>query len=74
MEPKRMDAVDRQSRHFLQTVNELKAALNLVLGIGTGNPGVFQGYPYPDPTKTRTRRQGKGFSGLGSGFLGSEGS
>ena len=44
------------------------------IGIGTGNPGVFQGYPYPDPTKTRTRRQGKGFSGLGSGFLGSEGS
>ena len=52
----------------------LDYAVLLCLGIGTGNPGVFQGYPHPDPTKTRTRCQGKGFSGLGSGFLGSEGS
>ena len=30
MEPKRMDGLDRQSRHFLQTVNELEPALDLV--------------------------------------------
>jgi hypothetical protein len=31
------------------------------LGIGTGNPGVFQSYPHPYPRKPRTRTQGYGF-------------
>ena len=35
------------------------------VGIGTGNPRVFQGYPYPHPPKTRTRAQGAGFHGYG---------
>ena len=38
------------------------------LGIVTGNPGVFQGYPYPYPPKTRTRAQGTGFHGYGYGL------
>ena len=39
------------------------------LGIVTGNPRVFEGYPYPYPPKTRTRAQGKGFHGYGSRVL-----
>ena len=41
----------------------------LELGIVTGNPRVFEGYPYPYPPKTRTRAQGKGFHGYGSRVL-----
>jgi len=35
------------------------------LGIVTGNPRVFQGYPYPYPPKTRTRAEGAGICGYG---------
>ena len=44
----------------------------MLLGFSRGNPGVIQAYP--DPTKTHTHTQGRGFSGLGCGFLGSVGS
>src|SRR5712691_13555563 len=37
----------------------------IFLGIVTGNPRVFQGYPYPYPPKTRTRTHGTGFFGFG---------
>jgi hypothetical protein len=33
------------------------------LGIGTGNPGVFQGYPYPYPRKPVPVFKGTGFTG-----------
>jgi hypothetical protein len=35
------------------------------LGIGTGNPGVLQGYPYPYPRKPVPFIKGTGFCGLG---------
>ena len=35
------------------------------VGIITGNPGVFQGYPYPYPPKTHTRAEGTGIPRLG---------
>jgi hypothetical protein len=38
------------------------------LGIGTGNPGVFQGYPYPYPRKPVPVFKGTGFVGYGYGF------
>ena len=38
------------------------------LGIVTGNPRVFQGYPDPDPVRTRTRPLGTGFAGYGYGY------
>src|ERR1700678_2420816 len=38
------------------------------LGIGTGNPGVFQGYPYPYPRKPLPMFKGTGFEGYGYGF------
>ena len=38
------------------------------VGIVTGNPGVFQGYPDPGLVKTRTRPQGTGFTGYGYGY------
>jgi len=37
----------------------------LLLGIVTGNPRVFQGYPDPDPVRTRTWPLGMGFAGYG---------
>src|SRR5271168_4832056 len=40
---------------------------NLELGIGTGNPGVFQGYPYPYPGKPVPVFKGTGFEGYGYG-------
>src|SRR5271155_5732832 len=40
------------------------------LGIGTGNPGVFQGYPYPYPGKPVPVFQGTGFEGYGYGWGG----
>ena len=40
----------------------------IMLGIITGNPGVFQGYPYPYPRKPVPAFKGRGFGGLGSGF------
>ena len=36
------------------------------VGIGMGDPGVFQANPHPHPPKTHTHAQGMGFSGLGS--------
>ena len=33
------------------------------VGIGTGNPGVFQGYPYPYPRKPVPVPRGTGFNG-----------
>src|SRR5271168_1893146 len=41
-----------------------------ILGIGTGNPGVFQGYPYPYPRKPVPVFQGTGFEGYGYGWGG----
>ena len=38
------------------------------VGIITGNPGVFQGYPYPYPRKPVPAFKGRGFGGLGTGF------
>src|SRR5271168_835674 len=38
------------------------------LGIGTGYPGVFQGYPYPYPRKPVPLFKGTGFTGYGYGF------
>jgi len=38
------------------------------LGIGTGNPGVFQGYPYPYPRKPVPVFKGTGCEGYGYGF------
>ena len=38
------------------------------LGIGTGNPGVFQGYPHPYPRKPVPVSKGTGFDGYGYGF------
>ena len=37
------------------------------IGIVTGDPGVFWGYP--DLPKTRTRSRGRGFGRLGYGYL-----
>ena len=42
------------------------------LGIGMGNPGVFQAHPHPHLPKTHTHAQGMGFYGFGCGFCGSE--
>ncbi|KAF8168377.1 hypothetical protein B0H34DRAFT_670556 [Crassisporium funariophilum] len=39
------------------------AALTLGLGIGTGNPGVFQSYLYPNPRKPIPAHMGTGFVG-----------
>src|SRR5277367_4938447 len=39
----------------------------LYVEIGTGNPGVFRGYPYPYPRKPIPQHWGTGFTGLGSG-------
>ena len=39
-----------------------------VLGIGTGNPGVFQGYPYPNPSLPVPVAGGTGFDGWGCGL------
>jgi len=38
---------------------------HLSLGIVTGNPGVFQGYPYPYPWKPVPIPKGRGFDWLG---------
>src|SRR5271168_4927909 len=40
----------------------------LHVGIGTGNPGVSQGYPYPYPRKPVPMFKGTGFTGYGYGF------
>src|ERR1700678_2072908 len=40
----------------------------LHVGIGTGNPGVSQGYPYPYPRKPVPVFKGTGFTGYGYGF------
>ena len=40
----------------------------LAVGIGTGNPGVFQGYPYPDPSLPVPTARGTGLTGTGHGF------
>ena len=42
--------------------------MDLYIGIVTGNPGVFQGYPDPDLVKTRTWSLGMGFTGSGYGY------
>jgi hypothetical protein len=39
------------------------------LGIGTGNPGVFPGYPYPYPSLPVPAHWGTGFCGYGSRVL-----
>jgi hypothetical protein len=39
------------------------------VGIVTGNPGVFQGYPYPYPSIPLPFVVGPGFNGLGSGVM-----
>jgi len=39
------------------------------LGIVTGNPGVFQGYPDLHLVKTHTQSQGMGFTRSGYGYL-----
>ena len=44
----------------------LHSILVYCIGIGMGDPGVFQAYPHPHPPKTHTHAQGMGFSGLGS--------
>ena len=46
----------------LRTFNP--ATFHLPLGIGTGNPGVFQGYPYPYPRKPAPVPKG---TGMGTG-------
>ena len=40
----------------------------LHVGIGTGNPGVFQGYPYLYPRKPVPLFKGTGFTGYRYGF------
>jgi len=40
----------------------------LLVGIVTGNPGVFQGYPDPDLVKTHTWSLGMGFTRSGNGY------
>src|ERR1700678_2635250 len=45
-----------------------KANAGPQLGIGTGDPGVFQGYPYPYPRKPVPVFKGTGFTGYGYGF------
>src|ERR1700678_1772690 len=40
----------------------------LHVGIGTGNPGVSQGYPYPYPRKPIPLFKGTGFTGYRYGF------
>src|SRR5271168_2430017 len=40
------------------------------VGIGTGYPGVFQGYPYPYPRKPVPVFKGTGFEGYGYGWGG----
>ena len=40
------------------------------LGIGTGNPGVFQGYPHPYPRKPVPVPKG---TGMGTGFAKTQG-
>jgi len=42
-----------------------------LLGIGTGNPGVFQGYPHPYPGKAVPVPRGMG---MGMGFSKTQGS
>jgi len=38
------------------------------LGIATGNPGVFPGYPYPNPSLPVPAARGTGFDGWGCGL------
>src|SRR6202522_2332258 len=47
---------------------DARSLLWLCIGIGTGNPGVFQGYPYPYPRKPVPVLKGTGFEGYGYGF------
>ena len=55
----------------LGSVKSLNLNLNGGLGLGselgivTGNPGVFQGYPYPYLRKPTPAPKGTGFDGLG---------
>ena len=43
----------------------LAITLVMLIGIVTGNPGVFQGYPYPYPDKPIPTNKGKGSCGFG---------
>jgi hypothetical protein len=51
--------VGQRSCTLLTNAAQVKTRLRL-LGIGTGNPGVLQGYPYPYLSKTCTLHQGYG--------------
>jgi len=58
----------RSAVSFTDILLEAVLDYSLCLGIVTGNPGVFQGYPDPDPVKTHTRSLGMGFTGSGYGY------
>jgi len=53
------------SMHFQLSINKYGINIFKTLGIITGNPGVFQGYPDPYPTKPVPTPKGKGYCGLG---------
>ena len=40
-----------------------------LIGIATGNPGVFPGYPYPYPSLPVPGPWGMGLAGTGHGFF-----
>ena len=50
-------------RNSLSTLGQ-----DMLLGIGTGNPGVFQGYPHLYPRKPIPMPRGMGFDRYGYGF------
>ena len=47
------------------TIGDWKEGVSMGVGIVTGNPGVFQGYPYLYPRKPVPVPKGRGFDGLG---------
>jgi len=55
-----------QHEHLIFLLPEI--GYHTQIGIGTGNPGVFQGYPHPYPRKPVPVRRGTGFDGCGYGF------
>ena len=58
-----LERKEKARRLITQTVNCLTAKMEIGVGIITGNPGVFQGYPDPYPSKPVPVTKGMGFRG-----------
>ena len=59
---------ERGYKLFLENFIEASVIYAEAVGIGTGNPGVFQGYLYPNPSLPVPAAMGTGFDGWGTGF------